>query len=616
MHLRSLPPRSGPHPPASGTGTPAAANPPSRPERSFALTRWSVVLALVLMVGGVSTATLLLVDRMERRAAHGIVEYARMQSRLVQAQWTDALARIDALQAIAARVSQAQEAGETVRSLREVEDLRSALTVAGPPISQVSGVDLDGRLSWSTLALPDMPVSVADRDEVRAILEGGLDRSVGAPLVGRLSARRTIRFGRAVRDRDGRLLGLTLVSVDTARIAHLGLGLEQPGHSFIALLRDDGLVLARSDGQDVGTGSLGMTANRPMLVPAEDASAQEVTGTDGIRRTVVSRPVPGSGTTVVVALDEEAMFDGVRAHAAQMWRWSVLLDLALAALAALVLLLEAQFRQARGERMRHTAIRAQEALIRAIAEEANDLFAVLDSAGRFVYVNPASQVLLGVSPADLLGQVAGPCVAADYRAEVRQVLHLLANGGAPRRLVVPMLHRGTGEHRWMEVEASHITWEGAGPARTEGCFFIARDVTDRKRAEDALQQAREDLETVARAGPGTLYRMALDPDGTRSLLYLANSGHLYLGFSHEEASARCCIRRTARATKPGSRRSGRKGGPRWNTGCRTVRARSAGCVTPASCPRSAKRRWSSPATCSTWTGSGARPRRWNRRAGF
>lgn len=536
MHLRSLPSRSRLHSPASGTGTPAPIGPTARAERSFALIRWSVVVALILMIGGVSAATVVLVDRLERRAAHGIVEYARMQSRLVQAQWTDALARIDALQAIAARVSQAMAAGETVRSVREVEDLRSALTVAGPPISQVSGVDLDGRLSWSTLGLPDLPVSVADRDEVRAILDGGLDRSVGAPLVGRLSLRRTIRFGRAVRGEDGRLLGLTLVSVDTARIAHLGLGLEQPGHSFIALLRDDGLVLARSDGQDVGTTSLGMDTDPAQQDMAEDAAYRQVTGTDGVQRTVVSRAVPGSGTTVVVALDEEAMRDGVRATAAQMWRWSVLLDLALAVLAGLVLVLEAQFRRARTERVRHAALRAQEALIRAIADEANDMFAVLDSADRFVYVNPASQALLGAAPADLLGQVAGVCVAAEYRGEVREALLSLAEGGPPRRLVVPMLHRGTGEHRWMEVEASHITWQGTGTGREEGCFFIARDVTDRKRAEDALQQAREDLETVARAGPGTLYRMGLAPDGTRSLLYLANTGHLSLGFSHEEAS--------------------------------------------------------------------------------
>ncbi len=62
-------------------------------------------------------------------------------------------------------------------------------------------------------------------------------------------------------------------------------------------------------------------------------------------------------------------------------------------------------------------------------------------------------------------------------------------------------------------------------------------MTERKQAEDALQRAREDLETVARAGPGVLYRLALASDGTRRLLFLSDIGRAYLGFTNEEARA-------------------------------------------------------------------------------
>ncbi|MBN8874539.1 MAG: PAS domain S-box protein [Rhodospirillales bacterium] len=498
--------------------------------------RWVVLAGLALFVCGGSVATVLLVDRMERRAFEGISEQARTQTRLVQAQWTGTLARIDALTDIAARVTLARGEGDAAHNAQARAELLAALSVAGPPIAQVTGVDPDGGLSWSTRPMPDKPVNIADREDVAAILQGSADATISRPVLGQLSPRLVVRFGRAVRDDDGRLRGVTLVAVDTSRFAHLGLGLEQPGRSYIALLRDDGMVLARSDGQDVGIITTPAPAESPGAEEGVPSPPRQVLGPDGVQRVVVSRPVPGSGTTVVVALDERAMLETVHAATAQMWRWSLLLDLALVALGGLALLLDRQGRLARADRLRNAAGRAQEAFIRAIAEEASDLFAVVDSGNRFVYANPAWQTLLGMPPADLLGKVAGPCVAPDYRETIREVLTSLANGGGPRRLVLPMLHRDTGAYRWMEIQASHITWQGAGPSRESGCFFIGRDVTDRKEAEDALQQAREELETVARAGPGTLYRMALAPDGSRSLLYLANTANLYLGFDHEEAS--------------------------------------------------------------------------------
>ncbi|MDR3535034.1 MAG: ATP-binding protein, partial [Acetobacteraceae bacterium] len=127
--------------------------------------------------------------------------------------------------------------------------------------------------------------------------------------------------------------------------------------------------------------------------------------------------------------------------------------------------------------------------------------------------------------------------APEHRAELRAVLETLTVGGKPRRVLVPVVHRGNGAPRWMEIEASHIALPAEAATRRDGCFFIARDVTERKQAEDALLRARKDLETVARAGPGVLYRLALASDGTRRLLFLTDIGRAYLGFTYEEARA-------------------------------------------------------------------------------
>jgi PAS domain S-box-containing protein len=64
------------------------------------------------------------------------------------------------------------------------------------------------------------------------------------------------------------------------------------------------------------------------------------------------------------------------------------------------------------------ALRSSEAHFRSLIENAIDIVAVLDAAGRFVYVSPSVERLLGYTPAELIGRISLELVHEEDRASV------------------------------------------------------------------------------------------------------------------------------------------------------------------------------------------------------
>jgi PAS domain S-box-containing protein len=493
-----------------------------------------VIALLVLALGGGAAITGYLVADRQDRAVKGTFARARMHVDLLQAEWTETVARIDALHRLARQVTLARLGGDRPTEQRLLGELRAALEISMPMTVEVGSTDSTGILLWSTIRLPPHPVDLSQTDYVHAIMHDNRDRFMAAQALGGLSQRQSMHFTRAMRGPDGQLVAITIVSMDASRINALAHGLDPRGRNFVAVVRHDGIVLAQSDGQSAG---LDLSTKRPDIrgvLAQSDSQFRGVSVFDNIRRFFVGRAVAGTGTTVVVALDEAAMLAPARAEAAAMWRWNIAVDVCLIGLASLLLLLFHKERWARDERMRHTSYRAQETFLRQIADEAIDLIALLDHRHRFLYVNPTCRELIGVEPDAILGEPADIFVPPQQRSELRSVLGSLSAGGRPRRLMMPVVRRWDGLQRWMEIEASHLTLPPGPEGNPNGCFFIARDVTERKAAEDALQRAREDLDTVARAGPGSLYRVSITQDGTRHLLFATHAERSYLGFTEAE----------------------------------------------------------------------------------
>jgi PAS domain S-box-containing protein len=155
------------------------------------------------------------------------------------------------------------------------------------------------------------------------------------------------------------------------------------------------------------------------------------------------------------------------------------------------------------------ALRHSEAMYRRLVENLNEGVLAVDEAGRITFVNPRMEEILGC-PADRLvgspvaGFIAGTspggknplCQETDRKQEFE--LDLLAgDGGRVHALVV-----------------TSPVFDAAGVFR--GCFAGVLDITDRKKAEEALRQSEQKYRLVVESLSEGIW--VLDPDACTSFV--------------------------------------------------------------------------------------------------
>ncbi len=150
--------------------------------------------------------------------------------------------------------------------------------------------------------------------------------------------------------------------------------------------------------------------------------------------------------------------------------------------------------QERARRRAAARLAASYEAYRDLAEKARDLIYTHDLEGRFSYVNEAFAAYAGVPATEILGRSAFAMVPrAPENPDLADVIARLVAGEA----VPPQLFwvERQGERRWLECVVSGM----GGPEGTiVGVRGIARDVTPRKRAEDALRASEERLRRLSR----------------------------------------------------------------------------------------------------------------------
>ncbi|MFH0962826.1 MAG: PAS domain S-box protein, partial [Planctomycetota bacterium] len=217
-----------------------------------------------------------------------------------------------------------------------------------------------------------------------------------------------------------------------------------------------------------------------------------VLGTEGVVRAVdyrgvkvlaMLRAVPGTPWFLVVKVDE--------AEALAVWRtrialvFAVLLGLVLAA-GATAITLGQRSATAHYQRLyeAEAALGASEARFRTLVEEAGDGFALLDAEGRYLDVNSACcqhlgyarEDLLRLSIADIDSLFSPQRFAADFQSLV----------GKPPVTYESVHRRKDGTTFPVEVTLSIVRIGGVPQA-----LSLVRDITERKRAEEALQRSSQ-----------------------------------------------------------------------------------------------------------------------------
>ncbi|MBF0310372.1 MAG: response regulator [Magnetococcales bacterium] len=139
-------------------------------------------------------------------------------------------------------------------------------------------------------------------------------------------------------------------------------------------------------------------------------------------------------------------------------------------------------------------LRASEQRFRSVAETANDAIITIDDHGVIISWNRGAERLFHFTEAEMVGQLVERIMPAIYRERHRQGLIELQRGRAPHIINRVMEFSGlTREGMEFPLELSIATWAVGGRSFYSG---ILRDISDRKRAMEALKSAKEQAENA------------------------------------------------------------------------------------------------------------------------
>lgn len=143
---------------------------------------------------------------------------------------------------------------------------------------------------------------------------------------------------------------------------------------------------------------------------------------------------------------------------------------------------------------------------RAFIEHVDDLITVIDPAGRYTYVSPSVEALVGLDQAELVGS---DCFAGIHRDDRAAVVDAFQAVTEQRQadLTVEYRHRAAdGSWRWLQTTGTnHIDTPDIG-----GVLTVSRDVTERRRREQELATYRSRLETAMDSAHFAWWEMSLD----------------------------------------------------------------------------------------------------------
>ena len=147
--------------------------------------------------------------------------------------------------------------------------------------------------------------------------------------------------------------------------------------------------------------------------------------------------------------------------------------------------------------------------LKGIIESAMDAIITVDEDQRLVLFNRAAEQMFGYSAQEAIGQPLDRFVPDRFRDVHRHHLHTFGRSGVTSRkmgkLGTVMGRRSNGEEFPIEAAISHIDVDGK-----KYYTVILRDITERKRAEDLLQESQRQLTTLIGNLPGYVYRCRND----------------------------------------------------------------------------------------------------------
>lgn len=131
---------------------------------------------------------------------------------------------------------------------------------------------------------------------------------------------------------------------------------------------------------------------------------------------------------------------------------------------------------------------------RQLVESGQDIIYRLDARGYFTYVNPVTTRIFGFTQGEIIGHHFLEEVAPEYREQVKEFYQEQYNTRTLNTYFEFPAPRKNGEYAWLAQNVQLIIKDGD----VLGYQAMARDITDRKRIEYELLQAKEKAEAASR----------------------------------------------------------------------------------------------------------------------
>lgn len=182
-------------------------------------------------------------------------------------------------------------------------------------------------------------------------------------------------------------------------------------------------------------------------------------------------------------------------------------------------------------KMAEKALSESENRYKSITENAFDMIALLDLDGHYVYCNNSYMDILGYRPDDM---TAGRCcfdiIHPDDKAETIQLFQDYLAGKVNIGYLSIRLLCSNGACKWVEHRARILADENGKPQHV---LLNARDVTERKQADDALQEVTERLRFALEGTNDGIWDVQMDTGKT----YLSPRSNEILGYGPDDAIA-------------------------------------------------------------------------------
>lgn len=141
------------------------------------------------------------------------------------------------------------------------------------------------------------------------------------------------------------------------------------------------------------------------------------------------------------------------------------------------------------------ALRASDERYRALVSNSSDIIAVLDANGIVRSMSDAVELVLGYTPGELIGRTNEALCHPEDRPRLRFAFaRSVRSPGVKRQIELRFRHKN-GSWRWLEIMTTALL----GDPAVGGIVTDARDITERRQAAAALQEANVQLEELNRA---------------------------------------------------------------------------------------------------------------------